>query len=438
MAKAGRKAYLDHSYTKDEFVQKWLVGLAEKTKRNYIFGFKDWLDFIDMTPTAQIKQRIQDTISQDLTQRTHFENKWRAYKEYLEKKGELSDSSIKTMLKIVASFFSRNSLPLQLKRGDWTLSTPQSAIRQKWIPTNLEIRRLYSHAKLRDRSLLLALYHSGFSEIDVANLKIEDLKGLYENPETEHYFIEKPREKTGHIQATCLSFECAHDLKAMLQERDNPTEGFFFVSTTKEKGSKLKVRAIHEAMKGLVQKTFGEEKAKEFKTKNLRSAYNSALLRANIQPQEIKDVLMGHKRRGARAHYSYDELTIKEAYSKAFQYLTINGIQSRKDIEELRKAQFSQAKLITQVWEENKTLSQKINKLEKDQEKAREVYDHYMNFLIIGFERNIIQAIKTDPETGKQVMIVGEGNFTEEEFKRIMELKAEDRKKAEEQKKQTP
>ncbi len=375
MAKAGRKAYLDHSYAKDEFVQKWLVGLAEKTKRNYIFGFKDWLDFIDMTSTAQIKQRIQDTISQDLTQRTHFENEWRIYKEYLEKKGELSDSSIKTMLKIVASFFSRNSLPLKLKRGDWTLSTPQGAIKKEWIPTNEEIRRLYSHANLRDRSLLLALYHSGFSEIDVANLKIEDLKGLYENPETEHYFIEKPREKTGHIQATCLSFECVHDLKALLQERDNPQEGYFFISTTKEKGSKLKVRAIHEAMKSLVQKTFDEEKAKEFKTKNLRSSYNSALLRAEIQPQEIKDVLMGHKRRGARAHYSYDEITIKEAYAKAFQYLTINGIQSRKDIEEIRKSQFTQAKLITQLGEDNEkqkaeidNQNERIKKMESDYE----------------------------------------------------------------------
>ena len=187
MAKAGRKAYLDHSYYNDEFVQKWLVGLAEKTKRNYLFGFKDWLDFIQMTPSEQIKQRIQDTISQDLTQRTYFENEWRRYKEYLEQKGDLSDSSIKTMLKIVASFFSRNSLHLRLKRGDWTTTQTQGAIKKEWIPTNQEIRRLYSHANLRDRSLLLALYHSGFSEIDVANLRIEDLKGLYENPNTEQY-----------------------------------------------------------------------------------------------------------------------------------------------------------------------------------------------------------------------------------------------------------
>jgi hypothetical protein len=100
--------------------------------------------------------------------------------------------------------------------------------------------------------LLLVLAQSGFSEVDVSNLKIENLKGIYEQPETEHYFLEKPREKTGEIQATCLSYEAVHDIQAMLQERENPEEGYLFVSTTKGKGDRLEVRTIHKAMKGLL------------------------------------------------------------------------------------------------------------------------------------------------------------------------------------------
>ncbi len=121
--------------------------------------------------------------SQDLTQRNYFENEWRRYKEYLENNGELSDSSIRSALKIVASFFSRNSLPLNLKRGDWETTKTQRVKKKQWIPTNKEIRRLYSHANLRDRALLLTLYHSGFSEADVTKLRIEDLTGIYESPE---------------------------------------------------------------------------------------------------------------------------------------------------------------------------------------------------------------------------------------------------------------
>jgi hypothetical protein len=196
---------------------------------------------------------------------------------------------------------------------------------------------MYSHGNLRDRALLLVLAQSGFSEVDVSNLKIEALKGIYEQPETEHYFLEKPREKTGETQATCLSYEAVHDISAMLQERGNPAEGYLFVSTTKGKGEKLEVRTIHKAIKGLAEKAFGAERGKEFKTKALRSFYNSALLRADIK-SEVKDLMMGHARQSARKHYDYDEATIKEAYQRAFEHLSINGIQTRIDIKRMMDA----------------------------------------------------------------------------------------------------
>lgn len=196
---------------------------------------------------------------------------------------------------------------------------------------------MYSHGNLRDRALLLVLTQSGFSEVDVSSFKIENLKGLYTALETDHYVVEKPREKTGEIQATCFSYEAMHDIKAMLQERGNPSEGYLFVSTTKGKDDKLETRSINTAMKNLAEKAFGKEKAKEFKTKSLRSFYNSALLRAGIQPQELKDLMMGHQRRGARKKYDYDIITIKEAYQRAFEYLSINGMQTRSDIAKLKE-----------------------------------------------------------------------------------------------------
>ena len=70
--------------------------------------------------------------------------------------------------------------------------------------TKDDVKAMYSHGNTRDRALLLVLAQSGFSEVDVSFFRIEELKGLYDNPETEHYFIEKPREKTNEIQATCF------------------------------------------------------------------------------------------------------------------------------------------------------------------------------------------------------------------------------------------
>ena len=110
-----------------------------------------------------------------------------------------------------------------LKRGDWE-STQQQPVIQRMKLTKDDVKAMYAHGNLRDRALLLVLAQSGFSEVDVSCFRIEELKGLYENPETEHYFIEKPREKTNEVQATCFSYEAVHDLKAMLQERGNPKQ----------------------------------------------------------------------------------------------------------------------------------------------------------------------------------------------------------------------
>jgi site-specific recombinase XerD len=329
------KKIVDRSYEQDEFFKKWLVGLSERTKENYSKEFHNWYIFINMTPTEQIKRRMHDLTTEDINERTFFENKFREYKEFLEKQGKLSALSIKTMLRTVASFFGRNSLPLNLKRGDWE-STLETSVIQRWKITKEDVKAMYGHANLRDRSLLLILAQSGLSEVDCSELKIEDIKGLYEMPQTEHYVIEKPREKTGQIQATCLSYEFLHDLRAMLSEIGNPTEGPIFVSQTKDKGSRIETRRINEAMKALAAKSFGTERAKQFKTKALRSFYNSALLRADIK-NEVKDLMMGHARLGARGHYDYDAETIKESYLRAFEHLSINGIQSREDLAKLRE-----------------------------------------------------------------------------------------------------
>ena len=74
---------------------------------------------------------------------------------------------------------------------------------------------------------------------------------------------------------------------------------------------------------------------KDFKTKSLRSFYNSTLLRADIKT-EVKDLMMGHAKLGARGHYDYDEQTIKDNYTKAFKFLSINGLQTRTDIAKIK------------------------------------------------------------------------------------------------------
>jgi hypothetical protein len=319
----------------DSYVQKWLTGLAARSKKNYLREFPLWISFVGMSPSEQVAKRLKNLSSQDLTERTFFESKFREFKETLESTGKLRPASVKTRLRTVASFFSRIGISLDLKRGDWQ-STQETEVIQRLKVTKDDVKALYAHATLRDRSVLLVLSQSGVSEVDATELKIEDFPELYSIPDGQHLVFEKPREKTGEIQATCLSYEAIHDLRAMLAERNNPKEGYLFVSQTKGRGERLEVRRINDAIKTLAEKTFGAEKAKQFKTKALRSFYNSALLRADIK-SEIKDLMMGHARLGARGHYDYDAQTILDAYSKAFDHLSINGLQVRQDVAKLKE-----------------------------------------------------------------------------------------------------
>jgi hypothetical protein len=185
----------------------------------------------------------------------------------------------------------------------------------------------------------------------------------------------------------------------MLAENGNPKEGYIFTSQTKDtQGKPLDTRRINEAIKTLAQKTFGKDKAKEFKTKALRSFYNSALLRAKIQPQELKDVMMGHKRLGARGHYAYDEFTIKDAYAKAFEHLSINGIQSREDLAQMRN---KLAQLEHKREEDKETLLKALKDLQNNYEELRDTWmDQVKGSLILD---EMLKNAKTDKEKAEIV-----------------------------------
>ena len=128
------KKILDKPYDKDEFFKKLFVGLSTRAKKSYSNEFHDWHVFIKMTPTEQIKNGMYDLTTENLSERLFLENKFRAYKEYLEKKGDLKPVSVKTQRRTVASFFSRNGLPLNLKREDWE-STQEQPVIQRWKVT---------------------------------------------------------------------------------------------------------------------------------------------------------------------------------------------------------------------------------------------------------------------------------------------------------------
>lgn len=344
------------NWQKDPYAVKWLSKLGDRTRENACQDFPKLLEWCGKTPTELIKMKVNDLQTQDPTQKGKTEDLVIEFKKFLETQN-YKRSTIKTVLNRVQSFFSHNRVKLSFARGDLSVEPSESEkVTQEWILDNVEIRALYGVANVRDRALLLTLYQSGLSEIDVSSLNIEHLTNIYEHEG--HLYIDKLREKTNIHQKTCISSECVHDIKNMLRER-GAKKGALFVS---EKGQRLTVRFINEAMKNLCSKAY-PERVSEFKTKSLRSSYNDALLQANLT-QETKDTLFGHQRQSARKSYHISKTTVLQAYQKAFKYLSINhGAQSKKDIERIEQTVIGLAETITEQQKQLKEMSSEISEL---------------------------------------------------------------------------
>jgi site-specific recombinase XerD len=331
------------TWLKDPKVVEWFTLLNnQRTIKNYRNEFPKFLEFVQKTtkyktPSQIVQSRMEQLRSLDMNVKRYWETVVIKFKNSLENEG-MRMNTAHSYLRTTLSFFSKNHVRLEFSRNELKVNpSEKDKVYREWIPSNEEIRLLYRMANnARDRAVLLVLYQSGFSEVDVAAMKIGDFPfydkdGNWAIPISEDIYHQRRREKTNIWAQTCISREASEEIRIMLQSRGFPKEGYLFVSF---RDQQLGVRGINDALKEIVSRAFNG-RAKEWQTKHLRDAFMNGLLQAKI-PQEVKDAFVGHQRQGARKDYAITELTIKTAYIDAFKFLTVNGFgsQSRK-IEEI-------------------------------------------------------------------------------------------------------
>lgn len=365
---------ISEEWLNDPIITNWFTIVKNKrTQENYRREFPYYFDFVKAntefkTPTEIIESRIQQLKSDDMNVRRFWEDVGIKYMHHLEDKG-YRKSTITTYLRTMLSFFSHAHVRLQYARKE-LLGAIEPNIKDKvtkdWIPNNEDLRILYRVSQSsRDKAILLTLYQSGLSPIDVCALKIQHFN-FYDNEgnwkaET-HQYLNKLREKTNIKQQTFLSVECVDELKIYLQSRGYPKKGALFISVHNKQ---LASRDINDISKGIVEKAF-KSRASEWKTKNLRDSFMNALVSAKI-PTEIKNLFVGHVRPNAQKSYDMTEDTLRPLYEDAFKFLSINGIgKTSRAIEELQK----------QIQEDKQRLEAKMNedrdalmKVVKDQQK---------------------------------------------------------------------
>lgn len=379
----------------DKYVQNWFEILGnERTIRNYKREFPKFLAWVRKnteykTPTEIIDSRLEHLTTKDLLLRRFWEQQVIKYKNSWEEK-DLRMATIHGYIRTVQSFFSKNGVSLSFSRGELRINPSEAdKVAVEWIPSNEEVRLIYRLCEnARDRAILLTLYQSGFSEVDVANMKIQEFpfyteSGEWQIPSTSDLYHKRRREKTNEWQQTCISREALEEIRIMLQSRGFPKEGWLFVSF---RDQQLGVRFINEMLKGVVTKGFNG-KAEQWKTKHLRDAFMNGLLQAKVT-QELKDSMVGHKRQGARDDYAITELTVKTAYESAFKFLTVNGYgsQSRKLEEFIKESRELRVKDQETFNATIATLTEKIAELKTDKTKQEQ--------RIAGMEEGIKEVVR--------------------------------------------
>jgi len=377
---------INESWLEDKHVKNWFesIGLHKtRTLRNYKREFPIFLKWIKKTPSEIIESRNETLKS--VAKRHFWESVIVKYKNYLEtrktdKGTRLRVPTIHGYIRCVQSFFSHNDVKLMFRRGELKVEPSEAEkVYRKWVLDNSEIRHLYRCAKTpRDRALILVLYQSGFSPVDVASMKIEDFSIVVNGEwiaslEVELYHCRR-REKTDIWHETCISIEALEDLKMMLEQRGNPDSGNLFVSF---RNKPLDAREINLAMKEIVKRAF-PNRTKEFKTKHLRDSYKNGLVQAKIS-QEAIDCMFGHQRKGARKDYQLTEPTTRMMYQEAWKFLAINGFSSRNKIDIVRKELKEDMSTLSE------TLLKEIKGLKEEIEIQKQETERYIDKLVISY-----------------------------------------------------
>jgi hypothetical protein len=287
---------------------------------------------VNKSPDEMLKERIKDLTSTDPEIKFRYETLVLGYQDALKKEGK-KGYNLHGYVKAVQSFFARNRVPLVFRKGEIEEGKPS---RHQWIPSNAQIRMLYTICNLRDKIGLLLAYQCGLNPIDIEELNIETMPLVDENGVLEvtvHKYFELYRSKTNQLTQTCLSNGVLHDIDLYLKSRGNPKKGPLLISHKRDrlKGSDLNT-SLRDVSKIVLGKQF------PFKITLLRKAYQDGLDNSPSISKNYSELMMGHTLGVGMSYSKPTEQEILTCYDQLFPKISINGhVQARDDIKEVRK-----------------------------------------------------------------------------------------------------
>jgi integrase len=331
-------------------VQTWLKTIGKSSVNLYLNALKKFCDFSGRNPRELILMRDKETRNPDPNSRTGVRDLIFDFRCYLEKE-KYAPKTINSLDGTVRSFFTA-VLGREGMVNVKNYRNRQVTIKKDLVPTLEELKKMLDVCNLEEKFRIIFLAQTGMRVSDVLDLKVGDIERELEQekvPLAVTYLPGKDRENIGE-RTTFLASDGVTLLKQYLEWRKKKGEtiisdSYLFVSRSKKyrgKGSKRLERwQMNRTVKTAAVKAGignGNGKYGRMRIHCLRKFFATQLTNHGIEDR-IVDFFLCHKIPEVdRVYWIRRAEELRDIYRVREKYLNpLTGVQTRKDIEEMKR-----------------------------------------------------------------------------------------------------
>lgn len=358
-------------------VKKWMDGLSEGSKLNYLKALAEFVMITELTPQELLTIAYKEEEERVPPWERTIDEWFAKYEEHCIQCNR-SKATRNTRTSIIKTFFHMNRIttPSMLSKrrnnnNEFKIKNKRQGLTKETIKMALDGCR-----RLRLKAIILTQVSSGLSVSDVVKLKIKDFnQGLIQVDEkNEICMFHIKRQKTDKEFTTFISVEAVEMIKKYLEiERPAyiPNDYLFSNHFRNQKITEDILQKDLRALNTLLNNEQEEKGAFRDITSHMFRKFFDTQLTNKGMPEEIREHMMGHVLRDKvrDAYYIANPIELQDIYFKYMEYLTVNPtktltIESR-EYKELKEhyEKDSQEKAA-----EIENLTQKIERLEKRQD----------------------------------------------------------------------
>ncbi|MEA2096133.1 MAG: site-specific integrase [Candidatus Cloacimonadota bacterium] len=331
-------------------VQTWLKTIGKSSVNLYLNALKKFCEFSGKNPRELILMRDKETRNPDPNNRTGVRDLIFDFRRYLEMEN-YAPKTINSLDGAVRSFFTA-VLGREGMVNVKNYRNRQVTIKKDLVPTLEELKKMLDVCNLEEKFRIIFLAQTGMRVSDVLDLKVGDIERELEQekvPLAVTYLPGKDRENIGE-RTTFLASDGVILLKQYLEWRKKKGEtitsdSYLFVSRSKKYGGKGSKRLerwqMNQTVKTVAVKAGignGNGKYGRMRIHCLRKFFATQLTNHGIEDR-IVDFFLCHKIPEVdRVYWIRRVEELRDIYRVREKYLNpLTGVQTRKDIEEMKR-----------------------------------------------------------------------------------------------------